>query len=1057
MSREARARLVALVLLAAAPAGAAGLDPGKAVTQYNLDNWTTGSGLPQNTVTSIVQTRDGYLWIGSFGGLARFDGVRFVTFDRSTTPALRNSGVHALLPDRNGGLWVGTNGGGLTFLKDGSARTYTVADGLAADVVRSLHQDRQGRVWVGTNAGLSVLEGERFRSWNAAQGVTSNAVRAIREDAQGALWFGTNGDGLFRMQDGQFTRLTRRDGLPSDLVFALAFDKSGALWVGTNGGGLARYSGGRFQPFGPADGLEGGIIWSLLEDVDGSLWVGTYGAGLLRKEGERFRGLTTRTGLSSDFVRALWQDHEGSLWYGTNTGGLGRLRDGKFTTFTTREGLPSDVAKTVLAAPDGALWVGTSGGGLARLKDGAFETWSRKEGLPHDFVQSLLLDRRGDLWVGTNGGGVAQFTGGRFRAYSVRDGLADDHVAALAQDGDGALWIGTNAGGVSRFKDGRFTAYTREQGLGANLVMATLVDRQGALWVGTDGGGLTRLAGGKARTFTVADGLAADSVLCLYEDSEGVLWVGTSGGGLSRQQGERFQSFSTRDGLHDDVVFAVLEDGRGGLWLSGNRGISRLEKASLTGPPGRRLEPQIFGVADGMKSNECSGVSQPAATRLPDGRLVFPTTRGIVVVDPARLPKNETPPRVQVEELLASGQRYGGESRVLPPGTGNWEVHFTALSFLAPQRIRFRYRLAGFDEDWVDVGTRRTAFYTQVPPGDYRFEVRASNGDGVWSASPAAIAVTLQPRFYQTRAFLVLVVGSALAMGAFGYAMHVRGLHARRRELERLVQERTKELIEQRLRAEEARAEAEREREKAERQKEIAQQATLVKSEMLQIAAHDLKNPLQVVLGHAEIAELTARDGKPVDEFLDQIQQAAERMLAILKRLLDDSAMDVGRLALRGERLDLGHVARQVVSTSLGSAVRKRQDLSLAVQGELPVIGDEERLVEVLENLVGNAIKYSPHSAGIAVVARQDGNRALVEVKDSGPGLTEEDKRLMFGRFQRLSAKPTGGEPATGLGLSIAKQLAEAMGGDVLADSEGPGKGARFTVSLPIAPSAASR
>jgi ligand-binding sensor domain-containing protein/signal transduction histidine kinase len=1037
------AHTLALVSLGA-PAPGAGLDPNKAVTQYNLDAWTTGNGLPQNTITAIVQTRDGYLWLGSFGGLARFDGERFVVFDKSTTPALRNSGVHALLPDRDGGLWVGTNGGGLTLLKEGVTRTFSTADGLSADVVRALFQDRQGRIWAGTNGGLSRLEEDgRFTSWTAANGFTSNVVRAIREDAQGALWVGTNGDGLFRMQDGRFTRFTGKDGLPSDLVFSLAFDREGALWVGTNGGGLARYADGRFRVYGRPDGLDGDIIWSLFDDVDGRLWVGTYGAGLFRREGDRFKGLTTRTGLSSDFVRALWQDHEGSLWIGTNTGGLARLRDGKFTTYTTREGLPHDVAKTVQAGTDGSVWIGTSGGGLARLKDGAFAAWSRREGLPHDFVQALLLDRQGALWVGTNGGGVARFADGRFRTYTARDGLVNDHVATLVEDRDGVIWIGTNAGGVSRFQDGRFTAVTRKDGLGANLVMAMLADRQGALWVGTDGGGLTRIQGKDLRTFTVADGLAADSVLCLYEDAEGRLWIGTSGGGLSLRQGDRFTTFSTRQGLHDDVVFAVLEDARGGLWLSGNRGISRVEKrALLAGDGGPRLVPQVFGVADGMKSNECSGVSQPAATRMPDGRLVFPTTRGIVVVDPERLPRNETPPPVRVEELLASGASYLGERRELPPGAANWEIRFTALTFLAPERVRFRYRLAGFEDEWVEAGGRRSAFYTQVPPGAYTFEVHASNNDGVWSQAPARVEVALQPRFHQTRTFHGLVALSLVLLGAFGYALHMRGLTARRRELERLVQERTQALTEQQQRAEEARAEAER-------QREIAQQATEVKTEMLQIAAHDLKNPLQFVLGHAEMAEISLGEGKPVGQYVANIHLAAHRMLETLTRLLDASAMDTGQLVLRSQRLDLGYVARLVVEANRAAASRKGQDLGLEVEGELPVTGDAQRLVEVVENLVGNAIKYSPLSSKIQVTARRQDGRAVVEVKDAGPGLTEDDKRRMFGRFQRLSARPTGGEPATGLGLSIAKQLAELMSGEISAASAGPGQGACFTLSMP--------
>ena len=1046
--------LIALGFALGAPsAGARSLDPQKALTQYNLDAWTTEKGLPQNTVTAIVQTTDGYLWVGSFGGLARFDGVRFLSFDRTTLPALRNSGIQSLWPSRGGGLWIGTNGGGLTFLKEGQARTHTRADGLAGNVVRALFEDRAGRLWIGTNGGLSLLENGKIRSWTAKDGFTNSVVRAIREDKHGALWVGTNGDGLYRMQDGAFRRFGKRDGLPNEFVFSLHADDDGSVYVGTNGGSLARIQDGRVRLFGPGDGLSGDIIWSLQQDVDGRLWIGTYGAGLFRRKGDGFERLSTASGLSNDFVRALWQDHEGSLWIGTNGGGLQRLRDGKFTTYTTREGLPSDITKTVLEDKSGVLWIGTSGGGLSRFADGRFTNYTRKDGLPNDFVQSLLEDKNGALWIGTNGGGIARFSKGGFRAYTVKDGLADDHVAAMAEDRQGALWIGTNAGGLSRFHEGRFTTLTKKDGLGASLILSTLVDRDDTVWVGTDGGGLTRIVNGRLETFTSAQGLAADSVLSLFQDGEGLLWIGTSGGGLSLYKDGRFFSLSSKDGLRDDVVFAILADDADGFWLSGNKGISRVSRRALLARAAGgsdRLAPVTFGVADGMKSNECSGVSQPAATRLRDGRLVFPTTRGIVMIDPQSIPRNEVPPPVRVEALIASnGRHFGGESVELPAGTNNFEIHFTALSLLAPERVRFRYRLAGLDEEWTASEGRRQAFYTQTPPGDYVFEVKASNNDGVWNEQGARMRITLRPRFRETRAFLALVALSLVLVGAGATALRARGLEVRRRELERLVEERTHALLEQQQHAEAARQEADIQREKAERLREVAQRANLVKTDVLSIAAHDLKNPLQLVLGHAEMAQLRLSEGKSVGEFVGHIHTAAQRMLGILSALLDTAALDAGKISLKQERVDLGSVARHVIETSRGVAAKKGQQLAFTGESGLFVTGDEERLGEVIENLVSNAIKYSPFWVTIDVTARREGPRAVVSVADSGPGLTRLDKEKIFGRFQRLSARPTGGESSTGLGLAIARQLAELMGGELLAASDGPGTGSRFTLSLP--------
>jgi signal transduction histidine kinase len=413
-----------------------------------------------------------------------------------------------------------------------------------------------------------------------------------------------------------------------------------------------------------------------------------------------------------------------------------------------------------------------------------------------------------------------------------------------------------------------------------------------------------------------------------------------------------------------------------------------------------------------------------------------------VVIDPARIPLNDVPPPVYVEELLAGGRSLRGPRIELPPGAGNWEIRFTALSLIAPKRVRFRYRLQGFDEDWLDSEGRRSAFYTQVPPGEYTFEVHASNNDGVWNDTGDRLQIRLAPRFHQTRLFAGLVALSLVLLGASGFALRVRGLHQRRRELERQVEERTHALREQQQKAEDARQESER-------QRELAQRANAVKGEMLSIAAHDLKNPLQLVIGHAEMAQLRLQQAQPLEEFIDQIHSAARRMLGILDALLDAAALDSEEIELKHERVDLAAVTRRVVETSRSAASRKGQELGLDASERLFVTGDPERLAEVVDNLVGNAIKYSPLRSRIEVCVREASERALVEVIDNGPGLSDEDKQKLFGRFQRLSAQPTAGESSTGLGLSIAKRLAELQGGQLLAFSEGPGKGSRFTLSMP--------
>lgn len=1043
--------VIALALPPGAPsaalaAKAPGLDPGKALTQYSLDVWTTADALPQNSVTTIVQTRDGYLWLGTYGGLVRFDGVRFTVFDVASG-ALRSNGVQALLEDREGALWIGTNGGGLTRHQGGRFQTFTKADGLAHDIVRALHQDRAGAIWVGTNDGLTRIADGGYRSFTTKDGLANGVVRAIVEDGEGTLWIGTNGGGLDRFRDGRFEHLTTRDGLPNDFVFALLIDRAGALWIGTNGGGLARLVAGKLRTFRVSDGLPGDIIWSLHEDALGSIWVGTYGAGIARLREGRFESLTTQEGLPNDFVRTLHSDREGSLWVGTYSGGLCRLRDGKFTTYTRSEGLSYDFVRTAFEDREGTLWVGTTGGGLCRRREGRFRCLGPREGMAPD-VRALHQSPDGSLWVGTSGAGLVRMAKDRLVSYTRADGLPHPNVTAITDDGEGGLWLGTNGGGLARFHGGKFHSLPASDGLAGNFVLSLLRDRRGTLWAGTDGAGLSRFQDGASRTYTTRDGLGSDIVFAIHEDAQGGIWIGTSGG-LSRYRDGLLTTLGPAQGLIDDVVFSVLEDGAGDFWLGGNRGISRVSRAELE-EVAKGARPRanvlIYGRADGMRSDECSGVAQPASWRGRDGRLYFPTAKGVVVVDPARMPRNTVPPPVHVEEVVVDGQPLAGLE--IPPGRQRFEFRYTALSLLAPRKVQFRYRLEGFDTEWIEAGSLRTAYYTRLPPGPYTFRVKASNNDGVWNEEGAALQVVVRPFFWETRAFRALVALGLMAFGALAYALRVRRLEHAHRVLEGLVEARTADLVREKERSEAARAEAELERTAADRQREIAQEADRLKGELLSIAAHDLKTPLQSIIGYSELL-LEQPSGERVREYAAHGARAAQRMLDIVHKMLQSDAIESGLWRPVQTVVDLGRLGLATSGILQPQAEAKKQRIHAAAQEGCRVEGDEDWLRQVLENLLGNAIKYSPERRSIWLDVRREGDKVRLAVKDEGPGLSDDDKARIFGRFQRLSARPTGGESSTGLGLSIVRQLLDRHDGRVWAESEGRGKGATFFVELP--------
>jgi diguanylate cyclase (GGDEF)-like protein len=783
----------AALALAAAPAFA--LDPALAISQYRHDVWNTRHGLPQSSVEAILQSRDGYLWFGTQEGLARFDGVRFVVYDVANTPALKHNRVVALFEDRAGGVWIGTEGGGLARLRDGTFTAWGAAEGLPSQRVRAIVEDAAGTLWVATDGGLARFAGGRFHAHRTADGLPSDAVRALAAGPDGSLWAGTR-RGLARVRNGRITPV-RTPGAPGGEILALWADADGTAWAGTRGG-LVRLGGDRAETLGPRDGVPRRPVPALWRDRAGSLWVGTEGTGLVRLNGEGASAYGVREGLANGNVLALRDDREGNLWVGTQDGGVTRMADVKFVTYAKQEGLAGDIVWPVLQDRAGNLWLGTSSEGLSRYRDGVFRNYTTRDGLSSNAVQALAEDADGTLWIGTRGGGLNRFRDGRFTAYTSQDGLPSDSVSALAADREGSLWIGTRGGGLARLRDGAFTVWDSHNGLPDDTVHFIHQDAEGALWVATNGGGLVVLRGGAVQTYTTRDGLPTDIVNTLHEDAQGTLWIGTYGGGLVRFRDGRFTSYTTAEGLYDNAVFHILEDDAGNLWMSCNKGVFRVSKQELEEVArGERptVQPVAYGTADGMKNRECNGANQPAGWRSADGRLWFPTIQGVVSIDPARHATNRLPPPVVLEQVGVDGRmRPAAGSLEFPPGSESFEFQYTALSFSSPERVRFRYKLEGLDRDWVEVGPRRVAYYTRIPPGSYRFVVTAANEDGVWNDQGAAIAVRLDPHFYTTAWFYGLCVAALALAGRGGYRLYTRRARAREQTLMRLVEERTQQL-----------------------------------------------------------------------------------------------------------------------------------------------------------------------------------------------------------------------------------------------------------------------
>jgi ligand-binding sensor domain-containing protein/signal transduction histidine kinase len=780
--------IIALLMVLTLQAQA--LDPHKALTQYRHDHWRVENGLPQNSVYAIAQTPDGYLWLGTSAGLVRFDGLRFTTFDNSNTSAIKRNAISRLFADRDGNLWIDTLSGGILRYKNGQFHPITADEGLTEGAVTAWCEDPNGVFWMATlsNAGVMQWRDNQFIQALPIEKLPQSPVLTMTFDQQGTLWLGTREAGLLRFKDGRLTNFRMSDGLSDDKVNSLYADRNGDLWIGTDKG-ISKWGQGRITREGIPASLQSGRISSLNGDRDGNLWVGISGAGLYRLYNGRASTFTEKNGLTSNTISSFLEGREGALWVGT-TVGLNRFRDGVFTTFTTTEGLPTDDAGSISLDADGGLWLAPVSGGLYRYQDGVYKTY-RNDGLANDRIYTIVKSRLGGLWLGRQMGGLTWLdpnNPGKSRTYTERDGLPQNNIFTVYEDRDGNVWAGTVKGVLCRLRDGKFTAYSAKEGFSADAIIAITKinpgqDKPGDILIGTNDG-LRRYSGGVFTTFTTKEGLAADDVKCFHEDSLGAVWIGT-GAGLTRFKDGRFVSVRAKDGLFDDAILGLVEDGNGNLWFSGVKGIFRISLQELNEvADGKRknVSSVAYNTYDGLRGTEVVA-GKPLSIRASDGRLWFSTSKGVARVDPAQIPYNSMPPSIHIESLIADGQPLRLDSTLsLKPGIGTVEINYTGINLLIPERVRFKYKLEGYDNGWTDIGTRRVASYPRLSHGEYLFRVIACNNDGVWNETGAAISFRVRPFFYQTYPFLALCA-AFVGVTAWGfYRFRLRQISRQMRE-----------------------------------------------------------------------------------------------------------------------------------------------------------------------------------------------------------------------------------------------------------------------------------
>ena len=1019
------------------------------------EHYTVEDGLPVNAVNDIAQSGDGYLWFATNDGLVRFDGVQFTVFragDRSELPSNR---IEGLMTDAWGALWIADTYGSLVRYADGAfARVDRLGGRPGLTVNERLVLDPEGRVWVRTSRGLAhtTAAGDVVP---AAIGSERLTPQSLFWEADGTLWIGAE-TGLYRRNPAGTLRRYASWSSVTDLyrgsdgvLLAESFPRTGLLIT-------HRVEEAPSEGAWPRTGRAFlGERWSLEED--GTVWM-LPTPTLLQREGQ--------TVLETEQeIQVVLHDREGNTWVSAGDG-VYRLRPSRIRVLGTPEGVFTDNLYSVLQTRSGAVWLGAYDNGLTRLAGGQATSYD----VPTLSAVALHQDRAGALWVG--GFGVCRIDAPDQGAECRSDGMAKglrveedeylDPVQAIFEDAAGRVWVGSSWALYQRPAGCRASDCWRRFANGRDpqaTVRVVHEQADGTLWMGMRGRGILRVSGSQFDTLSVADGLPSGQIRAIHEDSRGVLWIGTEDAGLVRLdprvtpdlRAMPLTSIRMADGLYDDGIHQILPDDEGRLWMNTNHGVFWVEHEALEAfhrGEARRVRSVSYTERDGMRDREGNGGMQPAGMRDADGRMWFPTQNGVAIFDRAEMTLADTPPPpVLIEHLAAGAERYPGRAGAasirLGRATRDFEIAYTAPSFVDPENLRFAYRLEGFDEDWVSVGARRTAFYTNVPPGAYTFQVRVQDASGDWGAASAPLALSVAPFFYETSWFLALcLVGLGLAL-AGGYRVRVRRLTEREAELGALVDERTEEL----------RAETE----KTEAQAAQLRELDAAKSRFFANVSHEFRTPLTLTLGPLEDLRTGAYGPLSSDAVrqLDIALRNSRRLLRLVGQLLDVARIETGAVRLDLQRGDLGAYVRTLSQPFVAAAERNRVHFTTETPAApLWVRLDPDQLDKVVANLLSNALKFTPAGGSIALTVGRDGDVATVAVRDTGPGLAPEVRARLFERF--FQGEKSEMQPGTGIGLSLAKELAELHGGTLhvestTGDPDGGPSGSVFTLRLPLA------
>ncbi len=780
-------------------------DAGTGLQRFGFQSWRREPGMPRNSIRALTQTRDGYLWLGGDDSVARFDGVRFSTFDLS--PFGHGNRAEAMLGDSRGDLWVGTSAGLLLRVKDRFIQI-TTNDGLPTNNITALAEDGSGSLWIGTADGIAIWKDGKIQPVPGTEALRKRYISALCRDAAGAIWIGVWDCGVFHFKAGLLEQLSEpaMDSLLRQ-PHCLLSDASNHLWVGARDDSVLCHENGQWRQFRIPGHSAAPYITSLAEQPDGTIWAGSASEGLFEFKRGKMTGLNTDAGLPDNRVTALFTDRDGGLWISSDAE-LSHLRRNRLMTIGQNDGLGFGAVQGLAEVSPGTIWAVKAGDGLYRWDGRSFGRLTAAGLASRDpALGPILVTRDGGCWVATTNGLLLYRDPQAMADESRLFGLTNSTITSLAEGLSNIIWAGTREGGLWRLQRGHWSRAASLSTTGP--ITAIIAETNGGLWIGTAADGILQWNGSIQAHYTKTNGLQSQVIRTLYQDARGELWIGTAGGGVARLRDRRIANFTSKEGFPENTVSQILEDDANRLWLGGDHGIFSVEKRDLESTS--VIPRAIFQspARDRGAPDPCSTGFCPAGLKTSSGSLWFSTQKGVVIAEPPRLLGRVRTPVMLLEEVLVDGvaapkivdpaavttsssTNPPAEATVhVPPGTHQLEIHYTSPQFESSDQLRFRYKLEGLDADWIDAGDRRTAFYNYVPPGDYRFHVAANNGGEAWSEAESGLSLSVSRHFWQ-RWWVIALAAMGLLVGVASSVRYVEKREAQRR-LKRLEQERALE------------------------------------------------------------------------------------------------------------------------------------------------------------------------------------------------------------------------------------------------------------------------